>query len=172
MDTERVTILNTKKVGHWAVEIELCQLCGGLGGRIGCFALLSLQLIVAHSLLYSACSQLARDKLFLHGEKARHCRKHLAHAVSGEHGFPALRPGRSLFTRSRSPSSRRRSSSRHRSSDHLESPPTAILPGPSSEGDLETPTILKFVSTTSPAGPATTHHDGMLSRVAHHPSIA
>jgi hypothetical protein len=32
---------------------------------------------------------MARDKLFLLGEKAHHCRKHLARAGSGERGFPA-----------------------------------------------------------------------------------
>ncbi len=53
--------------------------------------------------------QLARDKLFLHGEKARHCRKHLEHAASGDRGFPSLGPGRTLFsTRSRSPQPRAR----------------------------------------------------------------
>ena len=110
-------------------------------------------LVVANALhscsyLTSHRSQLARDKLFLHGEKARHCRKHLAHAASGERGFPALSPGRSLFsTRSRSPSSR------PRTSDSREDPgPPAATP-PSSKCDSNT-------ATDHPGPAAATPHHG------------
>jgi hypothetical protein len=68
--------------------------------------------------------QMARDKLFLHGEKARHCRKHLDRAGSGDRGLPALSPGRTLFsTRSRSPPPRTRS------------PMIAAVPSPPAEGE-------------------------------------